>query len=180
MALITRVSRLLRADLHAVMDHVEEPEVLLRQAVREMDAALGEDRRRTKLMEHERAQLLARERDALRSLERTAEELDVCFEAGQEDLARALLKKRLEHERWHEGLLRRQAALDETLTGVRQRMAQNQARLDAMREKMELLSAQGVQDGPGPAEDLGLREGGISAEEVEIAFLAEKHRRSRS
>ena len=70
MALITRVSRLLRADLHAVLDRVEEPEVLLRQAVREMDAALGEDRRRTKLMEHEQTQLVARERDAVRSLER--------------------------------------------------------------------------------------------------------------
>ena len=70
MALINRVSRLLRADLHAVLDRVEEPEVLLRQAVREMDAALAEDRRRARLMTHEQTQLGARERDTLPLLAR--------------------------------------------------------------------------------------------------------------
>ena len=34
MPLINRVSRLFRADLHAVLDRIEEPDVLLRQAAR--------------------------------------------------------------------------------------------------------------------------------------------------
>jgi len=33
MALITRVSRLFRADVNAVLDHLEEPALLLHQAV---------------------------------------------------------------------------------------------------------------------------------------------------
>ena len=41
MALITRVSRLFQADFHAVLDRIEEPEVLLRQAVREMEEELA-------------------------------------------------------------------------------------------------------------------------------------------
>ena len=180
MALITRVSRLLRADLHAVLDQVEEPEVLLRQAVREMDAALGEDGRRAKLMQHERAELLTRERDAVSALERIAEALDVCFEAEQEDLARSLLKKRLEHERRHQSVLRRRAALEESLTGMHQRIQENHARLDSMREKLELLAAEQAQGAPAPAADTGARDIGVSAEEVEIAFLAEQRRRSRS
>lgn len=36
MALINRATRLFRADLHAVLDRIEEPDILLRQAVREM------------------------------------------------------------------------------------------------------------------------------------------------
>ena len=43
MALITRVSRLFQADLHAVLDRIEEPEVLLKQAVREMEEELARD-----------------------------------------------------------------------------------------------------------------------------------------
>ena len=46
MALITRVSRLFQADFHAVLDRIEEPEVLLRQAVREMEEELARDEQR--------------------------------------------------------------------------------------------------------------------------------------
>lgn len=180
MALITRVSRLFRADLHAVLDRVEEPEVLLRQAVREMDAALGEDRRRAKLIEHERGQLAVRESEAGSALSRIADELDVCFEAGQEDLARALVKKRLEHERSRDGLARRRAGLEETLSGLRERIEENQARLDGMREKVELLAEEDTFDSGGAASDVGASAAGVSAEEIEIAFLGEKRARSRS
>ena len=41
MALITRISRLFKADFHAVLDQIEEPEVLLRQAVREMEDSIA-------------------------------------------------------------------------------------------------------------------------------------------
>ncbi|MGH8626524.1 MAG: PspA/IM30 family protein [Gammaproteobacteria bacterium] len=53
MALITRVARLFRSDLHVVLDRVEEPEVLLRQAIREMEEELSSDEQRIKLMRHE-------------------------------------------------------------------------------------------------------------------------------
>ena len=43
MALITRVARLFRADLHAVLDRIEEPDVLLKQAVREMEEELASE-----------------------------------------------------------------------------------------------------------------------------------------
>ena len=33
MALITRVTRLFRSDLHAVLDNIEEPKILLKQAI---------------------------------------------------------------------------------------------------------------------------------------------------
>ena len=56
MALISRVSRLLRADLHAVLDHLEEPDVLLRQAVREMEEALAGDTARLQRLRREHEQ----------------------------------------------------------------------------------------------------------------------------
>ena len=41
MALINRVSRLFRADFHAVLDQIEEPELLLKQAIRDMEDELA-------------------------------------------------------------------------------------------------------------------------------------------
>ena len=37
MALINRVSRLFKADFNAVLDQIEEPEQLLKQAIRDME-----------------------------------------------------------------------------------------------------------------------------------------------
>ena len=46
MPIINRISRLFTADLHAVLDRIEEPEALLKQAIREMEeeAAASEQR----------------------------------------------------------------------------------------------------------------------------------------
>ena len=63
MALITRVSRLFRADFHAVLDRIEEPDVLLKQAVREMEEDIARDEQRGKALTHEQGQLDKRSRD---------------------------------------------------------------------------------------------------------------------
>ena len=99
MALITRLSRLMRADLHAVLDRVEEPEVLLRQALREMQEELARDQQRQRLLGRERDQLDARAAELEQALRRNDQELDVCFAADKEDLARTLIRRRLETER---------------------------------------------------------------------------------
>jgi len=51
MLLISRISRLFRADLHAVLDRIEEPEALLRQAIREMEELLAQDEQRSRLLQ---------------------------------------------------------------------------------------------------------------------------------
>ena len=57
MALITRLSRLFQADLHAVLDRIEEPDTLLRQAMREMEEALDPDAQQIKRLQLEQGQL---------------------------------------------------------------------------------------------------------------------------
>jgi len=44
MALVTRLTRLFQADFHAVLDRIEEPDLQLKQAVREMQFALDQDK----------------------------------------------------------------------------------------------------------------------------------------
>ncbi len=54
MALITRMTRLFTADLHAVLDRLEEPDVLLKQALREMEDDVALREQRVRYLEHER------------------------------------------------------------------------------------------------------------------------------
>jgi phage shock protein A len=178
MALITRVSRLFQADFHAVLDRIEEPEVLLRQAVREMEEELARDEQRSKVLAHELRQLTTRETDLKQSLHDFEEELDTCFRAGNDDLARAWIKRKLEAQRFGKNISRKRAALKETLDELNTRVRENQARLESMRQKAELLAEDSVRERPG--DSWNLPDVTVRDEDVEVAFLREKQHRSRS
>ena len=60
MALITRLTRLFRADAHAVLDRMEEPDVVLAQAVREMEEDVGRTSRQLKARDIELQRLRQR------------------------------------------------------------------------------------------------------------------------
>jgi phage shock protein A len=178
MALITRVSRLFQADFHAVLDRIEEPEVLLRQAVREMEEELARDEQRSKVLQHEQRQLVARETELEQSLHDIEEELDVCFESGNDDLARACIRRKLEAQRFCNGLSRKRGALQETVDELNTRLKENQARLESMRQKAELLAAESVC--ARPADNWTIPDITVRDEDVEVAFLREQQQRRRS
>jgi len=176
MALITRVSRLFQADFHAVLDRIEEPRILLRQAVREMEEDLARDERHSKVLQQEQRQLMDRETDLNQSLLDIEKELDTCFEAGNDDLARACIRRKLEAQRYGKHLSRRSGALRETLDELDTRLRENRARLEGMRQKAELLA----EENTCPAVDRGIPEISIRDAEVEVAFLREKQNRRQS
>ncbi len=106
MALITRISRLFTADFHAVLDRIEEPDVLLKHAIREMEQALHDTELRLNKLVREQRQLAAREAQAKATFDKLDGELDLCFESGEESLARNLIRKKLS-VRETEALVRR-------------------------------------------------------------------------
>ncbi len=178
MALITRVSRLFQADFHAVLDRIEEPGVLLRQAVREMEEDLARDEQRHKLLHHELRQLTTRESDLEQSLHDIEEELDTCFASGNDELARSCIKRRLETQRFGKNLSRKRSALAETLDDLNIRLKENQSRLESMRQKAELLAGENTR--AQPADNWSIPNISVRDEEVEVAFLREKQQRSGS
>ncbi len=179
MPLITRISRLFQADLHAVLDRIEEPAALLRQAVREMEEDLARDEQRMKVLNHDLGQLMAQQADLDRSLARIDGELAVCFESARDDLARPLIRRKLETERMVTLVSGKRETLEQTLAGLKVRLEENRARLEGMRQKAELLAEEDLSR---PPEDPLWRtpEGPIRDEEVEVALLREKQKRGRS
>lgn len=178
MALMTRMARLFRADLHAVLDRIEEPEVLLRQALREMEECVGADRRQLSLLASQCESLAVRSRELEQGIGEIGTQLDVCFEASNDDLARTLLRRRIESQRVLAATARRRGMLQGQRDALAQDLRDREARLRAMREKCDLLDAQQVQH----VEDAlsGHTEAAVSEHDVEIALLREKQARSRS
>jgi len=178
MALITRITRLFRADMHAVLDRIEEPDILLRQALREMEASFTCDEQQFKLLTREAIQLQKRGESFEQVLQEMDDELDICFFSQQDDLARALVKRKLETRRHLKLTGEKLTATRQSCSIVEKKLNEQRAQLDNMRQKVELLS-----DDPalaGSDNSWQPHEFSIRDDEVEIAFLKEKQRRSHS
>jgi len=174
MALITRVSRLLRADLHAVLDRIEEPGVLLKQAVREMEEQQSQDERHAKFLANELTSMDKRRRELTDRIRQINEELDVCFAAGKPDIARTLIRRRLEAERFDRLLGKKYEHLTEGMAQLQARLDENRTRLTTMRQKADLLNED---DGPATPEPATTLEILVTDEDVEIAYLRELQER---
>lgn len=178
MALITRFSRLFRADLHAVLDRIEEPDVVLRQAVRDMEDELAIETQRHNLILHELQRLGNLRNEIEQNLARNGEELSVCLDADNDDLARALLRRKLETEQLLQFNTRRQQQLNQQGDSLAARLQQNRIRLQDMQQKLELLvreEHEGPGEGYAPVSELRIRD-----EDIEVALLREKQKRRSS
>jgi phage shock protein A len=175
MALITRVTRLFTADLHAVLDRLEEPDVLVKQAIREMEDELASRETRLRWLDHEHAQLTRQSADMNASLDAIAQQLDVCFASNEDALARPLIKRRLETQHLVGRLAARlqtnaQARVEETAN-----VENNRRDLDAMRQKAEVLLDEAGSAGGVSVMRLDTT---VTDSDIEVELLREKQARA--
>lgn len=179
MTLLTRLGRLLRADLNAVLDGIEEPAALLKQAVREMEEVLaGEDAEHAQL-DGERMRLAQAIADGQTRITQLDDELSLCLSAGKDELARGLVRRKLEASKHEAALCKRQEGLRERQALVASRALEHRQRLDALRAQAALGG--GVFATP-DAETVSTwaPPSAVSEAEIEVALLREKQRRARA
>ncbi len=176
MALVTRLSRLFQADFHAVLDRIEEPDLQLRQAVREMQFALDQDQQRLKLLQHEATQLGKAATDAEANLKSFDEELDICLAAKKDDLARDLIRRKLASEKQLQTLQQQSVSVESQHQNLTKQIDEQNQQLTSMKQKLELL----VSDEDSLAAGNFNHADAIRNEEIEIALLREKERRTKA
>lgn len=174
MALITRLARLWRADINALLDRLEAPDLVLAQAVREMEQALDGDRRRLAHLGRELDRLGPQEVACSETLGQAASALEDCLAEGREDLARPLIRRRLEGEREQGRLGLRRAELEADSERTRRRIAERESQLADLRARGAPYqgSAAELDEDPLPSCVSPIRE-----EDVEIHLLRAKRQR---
>ncbi len=184
MALINRISRLFKADFHAVLDQIEEPEALLKQAIRDMEDDLANAEQRVALCAHDQEALSGQKTELESAITDYDAELDLCFESKKDDLAKSLIRKKLETERLLKRLNNRYAANEKYLTEQRVMLDENGTTLESLRQKAELFAhrAPAHTDSDSGLGDITrmAREMTVGDDEIEIAYLREKSMRSAS
>ena len=173
MALISRFTRLFRADLHAVLDRIEEPEVLLRQSVREMEESQHEDQRSLKILAHELDSLPALQADVATQLTQVQEEINLCLDSDNDKLARSKIRRKLELQQRAQRLHTKQESLSKQVSELREHVVTNQQRLESMRQKLEIFTQEMKQQNSHPSISSDVM---ISDDDIEVALLREKKR----
>lgn len=184
MPLINRVARLFKADFNAVLDRLEEPGEVLKQAIRDMEDELGSAERRVQLCTRDQETLGQRRAELQAKLDEIDSELDLCFANDKEDLARALVRRKLEGARLKKRLEAKLEASAKLLSEERQRIGEHRTTLDGLRQKAEIFA---VRESSGSGEETGLdmdawtaRELTVTDDEVDVAYLREKQARRSS
>jgi phage shock protein A len=94
MAILSRMMRLFKADVHGVMDQLEDKELLLKQYLREMEASLedkaGRLNRIGQAIRQTDSDLAQREAE----VQKLGGDLDLALRKEKDDIARMLIRKR--------------------------------------------------------------------------------------
>jgi phage shock protein A len=177
MTLIQRMTRLFKADLHGILDCLEEPEEVVKQTIRDMEAALVHQEQTLAALHGTLQRLGSEEQEVMRAAQEIEKRIDLCFQEGNDRLARVFLRQRLETAGQAQRLARasedtraRHLALEHTIVAQRAQLAAVVQQLHVHTEARQRQTGAPTMPGHGSM--------AVTEDEVEVAFLEEKRRRA--
>ncbi len=145
MAIYTRLIKIFKADIHGVMDHLEDRGLLLKQHLRDMEEALGRKQARLARLTALRNQGREDLAKYNRQLEALESDLMVAVRKEKDDIARMIIRKIKPLENMVGNLSGQLKTMDEEVTQFhsqlqqqRQRFEQLQYRASEYRHKIQM------------------------------------------
>ena len=135
MSILSRMFRLCKADLHGVMDQIEDKRLLLKQYLREMENALKQKQTRQSALNHTRRQI---QNDLLQrrlELEKLEKELDLAIRKDKDDIAKMLIRKCRSLNACCEAMQNRQQRLEEEEAHLAKILDHQQLQYQALKAK---------------------------------------------
>ena len=177
MGIMTRVVKIFKADIHGVMDQLEDQGLLLKQHLRDMEDALnaGEARLKRKIAARKQAQL---EFDKFKQQTETLEhDLEVAVKKNKDDIARMLIKKVKPLDDLREDIAQHIRALDEEIAAIKDHLDQQHLKYAQIRHRaMEYCHRSRSQARQKDLSDMpvGASSAELSEEEIELELLKRK------
>lgn len=174
MGIIQRMTRLFKADIHGILDLLEEPDAALRQAVRDMEEEVERKSRTVQTLLQREQQLESVHEEKCRTLAQIAEKIEAAFAADNEALARGFVRRKLELHQSLKQSDKKLGAIRLERTQLEKKLAEQKEHTEATRQKMQVfVETRGNAQG-----DIYAEAEGVSEDEVEIAFLQERTKRA--
>ena len=177
MTIMTRLVRLLKADVHGVMDQFEDRGLLLRQSLREMETSLGQKEARLKALSGCIGRLTRQAARHREEMEKLDQDVDLALSKAKDDIARMLIRRHLALES-AVGLLKAQIQTTSTKKGKLAEIIRDQKlRYETLKAQAETWQQQGANDVPGTSARSFAGDGDPTAirdEEIELALIRRK------
>lgn len=93
MKILNRLARICKADIHGLMDQIENKDLLLKQYLRDMAAALAQRETRQKKMRQSRQAASQKLLNTNREIEKLEQDLEVALKHSQDTIARHLIRR---------------------------------------------------------------------------------------
>ena len=177
MAILARIVKIFKADIHGVIDQLEDRELLLKQHLRDMEEALNRKQARLRKMtaSHNQGQKdLAGYKQQWEALDH---DLTVAVRKNKDDIARILIRKMKPLENLSGELARHLKALDEEMIQFKNHLQQQRLRYEQLKNRTtEYLHKTQMQQWKknviDPVSDDGYGE--LSDQEIELELLKRK------
>jgi phage shock protein A len=163
-----RITTLLKADAHGVVESLEDRERLLKQYLREAELELDRKRAQFEALRDEEArsaESLARREEENRALD---EDIALALAGGKEDLARFAIRRLLPRRNEAKVLAARLVTLEKESQALGERLAEQEQKFEALRTRVRAELARATElDPPGG----WLAEPAVADEEVELELM---------
>ena len=168
MRLFDRMTTLIKADAHGVVDALEERSLLLRQHVREAELELLQKRARVEALAEEETRLrdeLARCGKRVAALD---EDIALALDGEKEDLARFAIRRMIPERQELTSLEAQIAEVGETRAKLAERLEEQESQYESLRQRARVHLAEASRN----HDDLqGLAPPAVADEEVELELL---------
>jgi len=142
MALLERVSTLLRANLNDLLNRAEDPEKLARQLVLDMENQLLQVKTQVATAIADQHLLLKKKQEQEALQQQWLRKAELAVGREQDDLARAALERALSHQKMAEGFDQQHADQTAEADTLRAAYSRLQQKLSETQSRVELLAAQ--------------------------------------
>lgn len=139
MALLERVSTLLRANINDLLGKAEDPEKLARQLVLDMENQLVQVKTQVAMAIADQHVLEKKRKEQEAAQASWVRKAELAVAKGQEDLARTALERALSHQRMAEALAQQYTDQAEETETLRSAFSRLQGKMEETRSKVDLL-----------------------------------------
>ena len=177
MGITTRLIRIFKADIHGVMDQLEDKGLLLKQYLRDMEDALSEKEGSLKKITAA-CNLAQQEGENYRlEIEKLEQDLTVALKKDRDDIARLLLKKIIPLKNLRNGVEHHTENLEREISALKNGIAQQRIQYEDLKQRSRQYfheADQAAWEKAGTLFKSGNNSEDLSNEEIELELLQRK------
>ena len=174
MRVFERIGRIVRADAHGMMDHLEERSLLLKQHLREAELEVAQKRAKLDAIDEERRQHADDGRRLEARVAALDEDVELALGGDDPELARFAVRRLLPKREALKALFARVAQLDEHRNRLLAQLEGQEAQLAELRPRIKAaLALPDPEPAGGPIEFVG--DVPVSDEEIDLELLRRRN-----